>query len=79
MNTYKNSSFLKLALRFFIVFFVLVGIMRIFMGIFRFDGIEGMQNEYFNNGNWKEFLQLQLGLALVYGLFMAGYYKLIKK
>lgn len=79
MNQYKTTSFIKLALRFFVVFFVLVGIMRVFMGVFKFDGFDGMTTEFFSNGNWKMFLKLQVGLSLVYGVFMAGYYKFIKK
>lgn len=79
MNPYKNASFFKLALRFFIVFFVLVTFIRVFTGIFRFDGFEGMQNEYFANGNWKSFLIMQSAMSLFYGLFIAGYYKYIKK
>ena len=79
MNPYKNTSFLKLALRFFLVFFIMVGLIRVFMGIFKFDGFEGMQNEFFANGKWVVFLQLQVGLSIVYGVFMAGYYKYIKK
>ncbi|MDT0553005.1 MAG: hypothetical protein BM563_09135 [Bacteroidetes bacterium MedPE-SWsnd-G1] len=79
MNRFKNTSFLKLALRFFIVFFILVGFMRVFMGIFKFDGFQGMKTELFEDGKWMLFLQLQVGLSLVYGLFMAGYYKYIKK
>lgn len=79
MNSYKNTSFLKLALRFFAVFFVLIGVFRILMGIFRFDGVEGMLSEYFAGDSWKSFLLFQLGASLFYGLFMAGYYKFIKK
>lgn len=49
------------------------------MGIFKFDGFEGMQNEFFAEGKWMVFLKLQVGLSIVYGVFMAGYYKYIKK
>lgn len=79
MNPYKNASFLKLALRYTIVFFVLVTFIRLFMGFFRFDGIEGVRNEYFYDGKWKVFLRLQIILSIVYGLLLAGYYKYIKK
>lgn len=79
MSAYQNTSFIKLAVRFFIVFFILIGVFRILMGIFRFDGIEGMLNHYFYDGNWKSFVTFQLGASLFYGLFMAGYYKFIKK
>ena len=79
MNQYKKAPFIKLAIRFTIVFFVLVGIMRMFMGLFKFDGVQGMISEYFSDGKWIQFLQLQVSLSLLYGLFMAGYYKYIKK
>lgn len=78
-NPYKNASFFKLALRFFLVFFIAVSILRIFIGVFKFDGIGGMVDNYFANDNWKQFLILQGTMALLYGLFLAGYYKFIKK
>ncbi|PCI07071.1 MAG: hypothetical protein COB73_08835 [Flavobacteriaceae bacterium] len=79
MNQYKNTSFLKLSLRFIIVFFVLVTIMRLFIGFFKLDGMEGLKNAYLNEGKWKAFLQIQAMMSVFYGLFMAGYYKFIKK
>lgn len=79
MNQYKKTSFLKLAIRFTIVFFVLVSIMRLFMGFFNFEGVEGLKNEYFINGKWQQFFKMQVSMSLLYGLLMAGYYKFIKK
>lgn len=79
MNQYKTASFLKLTIRFVIMFFVLVTLMRLFMGFFKFEGIDGLKNAYFDNGKWKPFLKMQLAMSLLYGLFMAGYYKFIKK
>lgn len=79
MNQYKNASFLKLTIRFVIVFFVLVTILRLFIGFFKFDGMEGLQNAYFNDGQWQLFLKTQALMSLLYGLLMAGFYKYIKK
>ena len=79
MNLYKNTSFLKLALRFFIGFFIFVTILRLFMGFFKFEGIEGLKQAYYYEGKWIFFLQTQLLFSVLYGLFMAGYYKFIKK
>lgn len=79
MNQYKNTSFIKLAIRFTIVFFVLVTSIRLFMGFFEFDGFEGLKNEYLIDGKWQPFLKTQILFSVFYGLFMTGYYKFIKK
>jgi len=79
MNQYKNTSFLKLTIRFVIVFFILVTIMRLFIGFFKFEGMEGLKNAYLIDGKWQPFLKMQVMMAVFYGLFMAGYYKFIKK
>jgi len=79
MNQYKNASFLKLTFRFVIGFFVLVTIMRLFIGFFKFEGIEGLKSAYYDNGKWQVFLKMQVIMSVLYGLFMAGYYKFIKK
>ena len=79
MSQYKKVTFLKLALRFFIGFFIFVTILRLFTGFFKFEGIEGLKQAYYNDGNWKTFLQTQVLFSSLYGLFMAGYYKFIKK
>lgn len=79
MNQYKNTSFLKLTIRFVIVFFVLVTILRLFMGFFKFDGMEGLKEAYYNDGKWQLFFRTQATMSLLYGVLMAGYYKFIKK
>ncbi|MCK5815136.1 MAG: hypothetical protein KAH07_04245 [Flavobacteriaceae bacterium] len=79
MNPYKNTSFLKLTLRFFIVFFVLVTLIRLSMDFFKFEGIDGLKNVYLNDEQWRPFLKTQLAISLLYSLLMAGYYKFIKK
>ncbi len=79
MNQYKKTTFLKLALQFLIGFFIFVTILRLFTGFFKFEGIEGAKQAYLYDGNWKPFLQSQVLFSLLYGLFMAGYYKFIKK
>jgi hypothetical protein len=53
--------------------------MRLFIGFFKFDGIEGLQNAYLVDGKWQPFLKTQAMMSAFYGVFMAGYYKFIKK
>ena len=79
MNPYKNQTFLKLTVRFAAVFFVVVTILKIIISIFKNGGISGMISEYFSAEAWMPFLTIQVVMALVYGLLMAGYYKFIKK
>ncbi|MDP2068736.1 MAG: hypothetical protein Q8K04_07195 [Lutibacter sp.] len=79
MNPYKNQSFLKLTFRFALIFFVVVTILKIIISIFKNSGVSGMIAEYFSAEAWMSFVTIQLVMALVYGLLMAGYYKFIKK
>lgn len=79
MNQYKNASFLKLFLRFTVVFFAIVFLIKVVMGFFQFDGIEGLKNEYFIDGKWQPFIKMIWLMSLIYGLFMTVYYKFIKK
>ncbi len=79
MNQYKYTSFLKLFIRFTIVFFVIVALIKIFAGFFRFDGLEGLKNEYFIDGKWQPFIKTIWIMSMMYGFFMTVYYKFIKK
>lgn len=79
MNTYKNQSFLKLTFRFGIIFLIVITIIKIVMSIFNAGSFSGMVEQYFSETTWQQFAKMQLGISLVYGLFMAGYYKFIKK
>jgi len=79
MNQYKKASFIKLALRFTLSFFVIITLLRLFTGIFRFDGLLGLKQAYLVDGKWQPFLKVQTVMSLIYGLFMTGYYKFIKK
>ncbi|KUO68393.1 MAG: hypothetical protein APF83_04170 [Lutibacter sp. BRH_c52] len=79
MNPYKNQSFLKLIVRFSSIFFVVVAILKIIISMFKNGDVSGMITEYFSAENWLPFLTIQLGMSLIYGLLMAGYYKFIKK
>lgn len=79
MNPYKNQSFLKLTVRFAAVFLVVVTILKIIISMFKNGGISGMVAEFFSDETWLPFVTVQLVMALVYGLIMAGYYKFIKK
>jgi purine-cytosine permease-like protein len=79
MNNYKEIRFIKLFIRFTIVFFIVIMLFKLIIGFFRFEGIEGLNNEYFIDGKWQPFIQLQVVMSLAYGLFIAIYYKFIKK
>jgi hypothetical protein len=79
MSEYKNQPFFKLAIRFGLVFLVVVSIIKIVMAIFNTGSIAGMVNEYFSKDVWQQFVLIQLVMSAIYGLFMAGYYKFIRK
>ncbi|SNR81446.1 hypothetical protein [Lutibacter flavus] len=79
MSSYKDQSFIKLALRFGIIFLVVVSIIKIVMSIFTNGGVSGMRDEYFSKDTWQQFAKIQLMISAIYGVFMAGYYKFIKK
>ncbi len=79
MNQYKNASFLKLFIRFTIIFFIVVALIKTFTGFFMFDGLEGLKNEYFIDGKWQPFLKTIWLMSMMYGLLMTVYYKFIKK
>lgn len=79
MNQYKSQSFVKLTIRFGLLFLITVSIIKIVMAIFNNGGVDGMIALYFGEDTWLQFAKIQLGMSLLYGLFMAGYYKFIKK
>jgi hypothetical protein len=79
MKSYKNQSFFKLATRFGLVFLVVVSIIKIVASIFTTGSVSGMINQYFSFNTWQHFVSIQLMMSAIYGLFMAGYYKFIKK
>lgn len=79
MNQYKSQSFLKLALRFGLIFLVVVSLIKIVMAIFQTGSFSGMTTQYFSEDTWQPFVKVQVVISAIYGLFMAGYYKFIKK
>lgn len=79
MNIYKKHSFLKLTIRFGLVFLVIVSIFKIILSIFNHGGIDGMVDEYFSVNGFEEFAKIQVIMSALYGALMAGYYKFIKK
>ena len=79
MSSYKEQSFFKLAVRFGIIFLVVVTLIKIIMSILKTGGISGMLDEYFSEDTWQQFAKMQLVISAIYGVFMAGYYKFIKK
>ncbi len=76
---YKQESFLRLFVRFFLVFIVLFTIFKLVIGIFQTGSVSGMIESNFSEENIEKFFKVQLSLSIFYGLFMAGYYKFIKK
>ncbi len=79
MNHYKNASFVTLLIRFTIVFFIVVFLIKTVMGFFQFEGIEGLKNAYFIEGKWQLFIKRIGVMSLIYGVLMTIYYKFIKK
>ncbi|WP_298368498.1 hypothetical protein [uncultured Lutibacter sp.] len=79
MSQYKDASFLQLTIRFGAGFLVLFSIVKVGLKVLRTGSFDQMIIEYFGPETWYKFLiQILLG-SLFYGLFMAGYYKFIKK
>ena len=79
MNIYKNQSFLKLTIRFGLVFLVIVSGIKIIVSIFNHGGISGMVDEYFSANGFEQFAKTQVLMSALYGALMSGYYKFIKK
>ena len=79
MSAYKNQSFFTLTIRFGFIFLIVITIIKIGISVFKNGGITGMVNQYFSADTWLQFVKVQLVMSLFYGLFMAGYYKFIKK
>lgn len=79
MNTYKKQAFFKLALRFGFIFFIVITLIKIVFSTVKNGGIPGMADQYFSADTWLQFVKIQLIMSTVYGLFMAVYYKFIKK
>ena len=79
MNAYKNQSFFTLTIRFGFIFLIVITIIKIGISVFKNGGITGIVNQYFSADTWLQFVKVQLVMSLFYGLFMAGYYKFIKK
>ena len=79
MSAYKSQPFFKLVLRFGLIFLVVITVLKILVGTFKGGGISGMVDQYFSEDKWQQFIKIQLAISAIYGLFMAGYYKFIKK
>ncbi len=79
MSPYKNQSFFKITIRFGVIFLIIVTLIKIVISIFKNGGISGMVVQYFSADTWQQFAKLQLLMSAFYGVFMAGYYKFIKK
>jgi len=79
MSAYKSQPFFKLVLRFGLIFLVVITVLKIVIGTFKGGGISGMVDQYFSEDKWQQFIKIQLAISAIYGMFMAGYYKFIKK
>ncbi len=79
MSSYKKEPFIKLTIRFTAAFLVLFSIVKIGLKIIRTGSFNQMVTDYFGPETWCKFaFQMVIG-SVFYGLFMAGYYKFIKK
>lgn len=78
MDPYKTQHFFKLVLRFGLVFLAVITVLKMVISIFK-TGMSGMVDQYFSAETWFPFVIIQLVISAIYGLFMAGYYKFIKK
>lgn len=79
MNKYKEQSFFSLALRFGLTMIVIVSVLEIGFSVLKNLSFSIMIEQVFSDGKWKYFIKKLAGLSVIYGLFMAGYYKFIKK
>ncbi|WP_457617432.1 hypothetical protein [Lutibacter sp.] len=79
MKTDKKQSFFKMLFYFGIFFLIVVTLIKVLISIVKNGGVSGMISEYFAAGVWQQFIKVQVVLSLIYGAFMAGYYKFIKK
>ena len=79
MNSYKKVPFFKLALQFCFGFLIIVFCIEIIISVIKNASFTAMLHQYFYNGNWVFFFERLIIMSIFYGLFMAGYYKFIKK
>jgi hypothetical protein len=78
MSELKKAPFFKMVLRFAAGFLVFFSLFKIILKIFK-TSFDEMIAAYFGPETWHLFaLQMIVG-SLFYGLFIAGYYKFIKK
>ena len=78
MKDYSKQSFFKLTFRFLTIFFVVILLIKLFISLFTGE-IAEVSLTSFTDGTAVKFLSKYLLMSLVYGIFMAGYYKFIKK
>jgi len=79
MNTYKTQSFFSLALRFALIFMLLVSVFEIGFSVLKNLSFSIMIDHIFSEGRWQYFVKRIVAMSALYGVFMAGYYKFIKK
>jgi len=79
MNKFKALPFYRIAFKFAAIFLVFFSIFKIVLKIIQTGSFSQMTTDYFGPETFTKFLmQIVLG-SIIYGLFMAGYYKFIKK
>ena len=78
MKDYSKQSFFKLTFRFLAIFFVVILLIKLFISLFT-GGITEVSLASFSDGTAVKFISKYLLMSLIYGIFMAGYYKFIKK
>ena len=75
----KNQPFFLLALKLGFIFLIVITVIKIIFSIFDTGSFAGMVEANFSESAWPQFVKIQVVISAIYGLFMAGYYKLFKK
>ena len=79
MTSIQKQSFFKIALRFALIFLVFITLLKIIVTSLFYSSFNEMLHEYFSKDTWQAFAITQVTFSVIYGLFMAVYYKYIKK
>lgn len=79
MNKYKAQPFFSLAVRFALIFMLLVSVFEIGFSVLKNLSFSIMVDHIFSEGKWQYFAKRIVVMSVLYGVFMAGYYKFIKK
>lgn len=79
MKTNQKQSFFKNIFKFALIFLIFITILKVIITALFYSSYTEMLREYFSKDTWKQFAGTQITISVIYGLFMAVYYKFIKK